>query len=62
MAKEKVCKKCKVIVEGNECPICKGTAFSNLWQGQVNVLDPEKSTIAQKMGLTHKGRYAIKVR
>ena len=58
----KVCKKCKVFVRGNECPICHGNQFSENWQGRINVIDPNKSDIAKKMGVTVKGEYAIKVR
>jgi DNA-directed RNA polymerase subunit E" len=62
MAKEKVCKKDKIIVEGEDCPICKGNVFSTTWQGQINIIDSNKSEIAKKMGINLKGRYAIKVR
>jgi len=60
--KKKVCKQCKIVVEGNECPICKGNQFSINWQGRVAILDPNKSIIAEKIGLKAKGEYAIKVR
>jgi len=60
--KKKVCKKCKLFVEGNECPICKGTQFSTNWQGRLAIIDANKSIIAKKIGLTSKGEYAIKVR
>ena len=60
--KKKVCKKCKLFVEGNECPICKGNQFSNNWQGKLTILDASKSIIANKIGITSKGEYAIKVR
>lgn len=59
---KKVCKKCKLVVEGSECPICKGNQFSTNWQGRVYILDANKSTIAKKIGNTVKGEYAIKVR
>jgi DNA-directed RNA polymerase subunit E" len=59
---KKVCKKCKMIVEGNECPICKSNQFSTNFQGRVYILDANKSTIAKKIGNTVKGEYAIKVR
>ncbi len=62
MSKKKACKKCKVFVTGNECPICHGRQFSTNWQGRINVLDPVKSTIAKKINLAVKGEYAIKVR
>ncbi len=62
MGKKKVCKKCRIFVEGNECPICKGNQLSTLWQGRLNVIDVEKSSIAKKVGLNMNGEYSIKVR
>ena len=62
MSKKKVCKNCKLFVEGNECPICHGTQFSNNWQGRLNILDASKSNIAKKINVTVKGEYAIKIR
>ena len=62
MAKRKVCKKCKVFVEGSECPVCKGNQFTTNWQGRVSVLDPEKSLISEKTGMKEKAEYAIKAR
>ncbi|MBW2974402.1 DNA-directed RNA polymerase subunit E'' [Candidatus Woesearchaeota archaeon] len=60
--KRKVCKKCKLFVEGNECPLCKGNQFSTNWQGRLNILDANRSIIADKIKITSKGEYAIKVR
>ena len=60
--KKKVCKKCKIFVEGTECPVCKGNQFSTNWQGRLFILDFNKSMIANKIGITAKGEYAIKVR
>ena len=62
MAKKKACKKCKMFVEGDLCPSCKGNAFSNSWQGRIYVTDVENSMIAQQVKITVKGEYAIKVR
>ncbi len=62
MAKEKVCKKCKIFVEGPVCPICKGNQFSTVYQGRLNILDADKSFIAKQLGIKQKGRYVIKVR
>ncbi len=59
---KKVCKSCKLFVEGNNCPVCKGNQFSTNWQGRIFIADTNKSMIAQKMGITVKGEYAIKVR
>ncbi len=60
--KKKVCKKCKLFIEGNECPLCKGNQVSLNWQGRLNILDANKSSIAKKIEITSKGEYAIKVR
>jgi RNA polymerase subunit RPABC4/transcription elongation factor Spt4 len=60
--KKKVCKNCKLFVDGDECPICKGKQFSQNWQGRLSVLDAEKSEIGKKIGSGIKGEYAIKVR
>ena len=60
--KKKVCKKCKMFVEGSECQSCKSNQFSNNWQGRLYILDPAKSLVAEKIGLQAKGEYAIKVR
>lgn len=60
--KKKVCKGCKLFVEGNECPVCKGNQFSTNWQGRLTILDANKSLIANKIGINVKGEYAIKVR
>ena len=60
--KKKVCKKCKLFVEGSVCPVCKGDQFSVSWQGRIHILDANKSMVAKKTGVTVKGEYAIKAR
>ncbi len=60
--KKKVCKNCKRFVEGNECPACKATQFTNVWKGRIHILDASKSEIAKKIGIGVKGEYAIKIR
>ncbi|HLC52746.1 MAG TPA: transcription elongation factor subunit Spt4 [Candidatus Nanoarchaeia archaeon] len=62
MVKKKVCKKCKLFVEGETCPSCKGNSFTNNWQGRVYITNPVHSMIAKKVGMEAKGEYAIKVR
>jgi len=59
--KKKACKNCKIFVEGDECPICKGTQFVTNWKGRLYVLDANKSEIAKKIESKVKGEYAIKV-
>lgn len=60
--KKKVCKNCRLFVEGNNCPICNGNQFGSSWQGRINVLDANKSDVAKAIGITVKGEYAIKTR
>ncbi len=60
--KKKACKECKIFVDGNACPICKGNQFSINWQGRLYILDANKSAIAGKIGMKAKGEYAIKTR
>ena len=62
MSKNKVCRNCKIFIEGNECPVCKTNQFSTNWQGRLNVLDMNKSMIAKKIGIKANGEYAIRVR
>jgi len=59
--KRKICKSCKVFVEGSECPLCKGNQFVTNFKGRIDVVDAEKSEIAKKIGLKTKGEYAIKI-
>lgn len=59
---KKVCKKCRIFVEGSECPICKNSNFTETWKGRISILDVAKSEIAKKVGIEVKGEYAIKVR
>lgn len=63
MAKEKACKICKSIFsEGSECPKCGSKETVEGFKGRIFVKDPEKSEIAQKVGIKDKGEFAIKTR
>lgn len=63
MAKPKACKLCKTIVEeGEKCPSCGSKELTEGFKGRIVVLDPEKSELAQKVGLKEKGNFAIKTR
>ena len=62
MGKEKACRACRKIVDdAKECPVCNGTAFTTFWRGYVVIVDPEKSEIAQKIGITSPGKYALQL-
>ena len=58
--KKKVCKRCKIFIEDDKCPICKGNQFVENWKGRIIVLNAEKSQLAKKMDIKKKGTYAIK--
>ncbi|MGV8171945.1 MAG: transcription elongation factor subunit Spt4 [Candidatus Woesearchaeota archaeon] len=60
--KKKVCKKCKIFVDGETCPVCKRNAFSTNWQGRIYFMDVANSTIAKNINVDLKGEYAIKVK
>ncbi len=60
--KRKVCRECKLFVQGDVCPICKRDVFSESWQGRIHFINAEKSFIAGQIGVTENGEYAIKVR
>jgi DNA-directed RNA polymerase subunit E" len=57
----KACKNCHAITDQAKCPRCGGET-SREWQGYVYVLDPDKSEIAQKLGIHAAGRYALRVK
>jgi len=58
----RACRNCKIIIEENACPICKGTDLSDDYSGLLIVVDPEGSQMAQKMEIKKEGRYALKIR
>ncbi|MEF8880802.1 MAG: transcription elongation factor subunit Spt4 [Candidatus Nanohaloarchaea archaeon] len=60
---EKACKNCNRIVEdASECPVCRNNDLSNSWSGLVVIYDPEDSEMAEKLGISTPGRYAIRVK
>ncbi len=61
MAKEKACRKCKVITTGKVCPNCKSTDLSPDWSGIILVFDPSGSQVAKTLDITTPNKYALKV-
>ncbi len=61
MAREMACRKCKFVTIGKVCPICKSADLTPDWSGIVLVVDPTNSEISKTLGITQKGKYAIKV-
>ena len=62
MVKQKACKICKTIFEGDKCPTCGSKEFTESFKGRIVIINPEKSEIAQKLNLKNKGNFAIKTR
>jgi len=58
----KACRQCMYLDEVDTCPVCGHEEMSKEWQGYVIIVDYTKSEIAKKMGITHNGKYALKVR
>jgi len=59
---KKACKKCKIFIDGNKCPLCDGNEFTESWKGRLYIIDAKNSEIAEKIGIKSKGEYAIKTR
>lgn len=62
MAKEKACLNCKAIYEGDTCPNCGENTSSDSFKGRVHIFNPEKSEMAQNMGVKEKGEFTIKTK
>jgi len=58
----RACRSCKILTDGDTCPICKGKDLSEDYMGIIIILNPESSELAKKLGIEKPGRYAIKVR
>ena len=59
--KELACRKCKMLTTEKVCPNDKSTELSDEWSGLIVILDPAHSNVAQTLGITTPGRYALKV-
>ena len=62
MVKQKACLTCKVIFEGERCPICNETTFTDSFKGRMHIFNPEKSKIAKNLKILHKGEFTIKTK
>ena len=62
MTKQKACKICNTIYEGDKCPKCGSKESTENFKGRIVVFDLEKSEIAKKLGIKEKGNFAIKTR
>jgi DNA-directed RNA polymerase subunit E" len=62
MKKEKACINCRIIMEGERCPICNETSSTDSFKGKVYIFNPEESQISREMKITKKGEFAIKTK
>ena len=60
MSKQKACKICNTIYEGEKCSKCDSKESTETFKGRIVIHNPEKSEIAQKLNLKDKGNFAIK--
>lgn len=61
-SKEKACLNCKMIFEGDKCPLCNETTFTESYKGKIYVFNSAESVIAKNMKITGNGLFAIKTR
>ena len=59
---EKACKKDRLIVTGDVCPICHESNLTKSWEGYILLVNPENSEIAKAIGATIPGKYALKIK
>ena len=65
MADRLVCRECHRVQDADEenaCVSCGSTSLTEDWAGYVVIAHPERSDIAEEMGVTEPGKYALKVR
>jgi len=65
MADRLVCRECHRVQDSEEAETCSACGSSSLtedWAGYVVITHPERSEIAEEMGVTEPGKYALKVR
>ncbi len=56
----RACRDCRRIITGTVCPVCKTSNTTTNFQGVMIIFD-SSSEIAQKLGISAPGKYAIKV-
>ena len=63
ITKEKACKTCHIITKNeNLCPKCKTHTLSDDYHGEVIILKPKMSKIAEYLKVGVPGKYALRVR
>ena len=62
MSKEKACLNCKVIFEGEKCPMCNESVVSDTFKGRIYIFNAEQSEMAKNMKLNKNGLFTIKAK
>jgi len=61
--KEKACKTCHIITKSEQiCPKCKTHTLSDDFTGEVVIIKPSESKIAEYLKVGMPGKYALRVR
>jgi RNA polymerase subunit RPABC4/transcription elongation factor Spt4 len=61
--KERACKNCHLITKNEQiCPKCKTHSLSDDYTGEVIVIKPEESKMAEALKIHYPGKYALRVR
>jgi DNA-directed RNA polymerase subunit E" len=58
---EKACRKCRLIVTGDVCPVCKDSQLTRSWEGYIIVTDPN-GEVGKAIGASSQGKYALKIK
>ncbi|MBY8987088.1 MAG: DNA-directed RNA polymerase subunit E'' [Candidatus Lokiarchaeota archaeon] len=60
---EKACKNCHLITKSpTVCPKCKTHSLSDDYTGEVIIIDPKNSEMANYLNIHFPGKYALRVR
>ncbi len=50
-----------IIAQGSVCPLCGQSNLTTKWNGQIVILNVEKSDAAKKLGIKVNGTYALNI-
>ncbi len=59
---EKACRNCRLIIEGDVCPVCKGEDLTKAFEGSILLINAEGSEVAKAINVTAPGIYALKIK
>lgn len=59
---EKACKNCRRIVSEDSCPVCVDSQLTKGWEGYILLISVDGSEIANEIGASVPGKYALKIK